>query len=96
MKVGRYIKQYRKRIGMSQGELAQKSGLSQTYLSLIENEKQKPSFSALDEICSCFEIPLPLFMFMSLSEEDIPEGKRESFNLLKPSIDQLVSAIFAN
>lgn len=42
---------YRKKNGISQAELAKEIGITQTYLSCIENMKKDPSFSIIMKIC---------------------------------------------
>ncbi len=38
--------------------------------------------------------PLPVMFFLSLTEDDIQNDKRESFELIKPSIKSLVDEYF--
>lgn len=94
MKIGESIRTIRKSIAMSQVELCNKTGISQTYLSLIERDKRKPSTEVLETISKAFDIPLPILFWFSLERNDISEHKREHYDFLKPSIDQLINSIF--
>jgi transcriptional regulator with XRE-family HTH domain len=51
LNIGRKIKYIRKNKGFSQKELAQKSGVSQAYISAIENNVKNISLKTLKEIC---------------------------------------------
>ncbi|MEJ0012181.1 MAG: helix-turn-helix transcriptional regulator [Bauldia sp.] len=53
---------YRRRAGLTQPELAKKSGLSQSYISAIEREKQMPTakaIKALQRALGVDHLPLP-------------------------------------
>lgn len=90
MKIGNIIKVARKKIGLSQGQLADRCSITVTYLSLIENDKKEPTISLLRTIAENLKLPLPILLFLSLDDEDIPESKKEFFNIVKPSIDSML------
>lgn len=58
MKIGNSIKFIRMTKNLSQKDLAKKINISQNYLSLIENDKKKPSLSLLNKISMELEVPL--------------------------------------
>ncbi len=90
MKIGSIIKAERKKRGLSQNQLAARCSITVTYLSLIENDKKEPTVSLLRTIAENLNLPLPILLFMSLDDEDIPESKKEFFNIVKPSIDSML------
>lgn len=90
MKIGSIIKAERKKRGLSQNQLAARCSITVTYLSLIENDKKEPTVSLLRTIAESLNLPLPILLFMSLDDEDIPESKKEFFNIVKPSIDSML------
>lgn len=90
MKNGSIIKAERKKRGLSQNQLAARCSITVTYLSLIENDKKEPTVSLLRTIAENLNLPLPILIFMSLDDEDIPESKKEFFNIVKPSIDAIL------
>lgn len=90
MKIGSIIKAERKKRGLSQSQLAARCSITVTYLSLIENDKKEPTVSLLRTIAENLNLPLPILLFMSLDDEDIPESKKEFFNIVKPSIDSML------
>lgn len=95
MNLGINIRNIRKRRGQTQKEFASLCGISQTYLSKIEGNIKEPSLSTLRIISEKLEIPLPILFFLSLTEEDIDEQKRDAFKIIGPSINSLVNEFFA-
>ena len=96
MNLGNTIKNIRSKRGMRQNELADRCKLSQTYLSLIENNQKEPNISTLKQICFCLDVPLPIFFFMSLDDEDVQINKKEAFKLIAPAIKNFISEFFIN
>ncbi len=94
MNLGNTIKNIRKKKGQTQKEFASLCGISQTYLSKIENNSKEPNLSTLKIISEKLEIPLPILFFLSMTETDIPENKREAFKIINPSIKSLVDEFF--
>lgn len=82
MNIGNAIKEIRKRKGILQKDLAGKVGISVNALCLIENEKTFPSMVNINKICEALGVAQSILMFFSISEEDIPEHKRELFHTL--------------
>lgn len=95
MNLGISIKNIRKQQGFTQIDFAQKSGITQTYLSQIENNQKEPNLSILKAISSVSKVPLPIIFFMAMDESDIQPNKRKAFNLVSPSIKSLVNEFFA-
>ena len=91
---GSIIKNIRKRKGQSQTEFAQSCGITQTYLSQIENNQKEPNLSTLKDISKNLDIPLPILFFLSLNEEDIPQEKRRAFEIVSPSVKSLINEFF--
>lgn len=82
MNIGNAIKEIRKRKGISQKDLAGKVGISVNTLCRIENRKTFPWMNYIDMICEALGVAQSVLMFFSISEEDIPEHKRELFHML--------------
>jgi transcriptional regulator with XRE-family HTH domain len=93
MKIGRIIKDLRKEIGLSQGELAKSCGITQTALSQIENDLKYPHGKNLEKICSALCVPAQVVVFYSLTEGDVPAGKKKIFNTLMPHIKNLIKEL---
>ena len=89
MEIGKAIRELRKRYGMSQKELAEASGLSINAICSFERCHFSPSVSTLQKLADTPEIPLPVFLFAMLSEDDFPQEKKILFPILKQIIIQL-------
>lgn len=94
MDIGKAIYTIRKQKKLSQEKFSKKVGIDQSYLSLIENNKKKPSTKLLEKISAKTKTPLPILFFFSLSEDDVSPKKKELFNILFPRIKDMVGEIF--
>ncbi|MFN5848632.1 MAG: helix-turn-helix domain-containing protein, partial [Chitinophagales bacterium] len=70
MNLGVTIKKIRQQKGQSQIEFASVVGITQTYLSQIENDVREPNLSTLKKISTHLALPLPILFFLALSETD--------------------------
>ena len=61
MKIGTIIKNIRKSKRIKQKDLASKLGISNSYLSSIENNKREPSMELTKALANYLEIPLGYF-----------------------------------
>ena len=82
MDLGSAIKSLRKEMKISRKELAARCRISVTALYNIENNLSFPSKDSINGICSALGIPVSYLMFYSLTEEDVPEDKREFFKVI--------------
>lgn len=94
MDLGNAIKHLRQQKGIKQNSLAEKSGISQTYLSQIENNVKEPNISTLKVICENLNVPLPVLFFLAIDNNDIAPEKRNAFKHLAPSINSMVTEFF--
>ncbi|NDW09329.1 helix-turn-helix domain-containing protein [Dysgonomonas sp. 520] len=94
MNLGTIIKKMRKQRSQTQQEFASSCGITQTYLSQIENNSKEPNLSTLKEISKKLDLPLPILFFLSLTEEDIVPEKRKAFEELNPSVRTLINDFF--
>ncbi len=88
MDPGHRIKLLRTAMGVQQDELANKLGISRSYLSQIEKGKKEPSLKILKRIAEYFEMP-PALLVESKSENN----SALNVELEKIFIDLLKSAI---
>lgn len=95
MDLGIVIKNCRKKKGHTQSEFASLCGITQTYLSQIENNLKEPNLSILKVISEKLDVPLPILFFQSLTKEDIQPNKRKAFNIISPSVKSLLNEFFA-
>ena len=82
MDLGNAIKSLRKELKISRKDLAARCNISITALYNIENNLSFPSKDTINGICSALGVPVSFLMFYSLTEEDVPEDKREFFKVI--------------
>ncbi len=94
MNLGLTIKNIRKQKSINQIDFALKSGITQTYLSQIENNQKEPNLSTLKSISKALNVPLPIIFFLAMDDEDVPENKRDAFKIVSPSVKSLINEFF--
>lgn len=77
---------------MKQNELAAAIGLTQTYLSQIENNQKQPSQKVVEQIGKALNVPAPIIFFLALEENDLSAEKRMAFNAVSPLVKALVDS----
>jgi len=96
MKLGQVIGQLIKKRGLTQKEVASKIEKSPTALSQIINGAYEPNPETLDKICEVLDVPKPILHFMMISEDDIPDDKKEIYKILEPSIKEFIFSVFGS
>ncbi|HVV67812.1 MAG TPA: helix-turn-helix transcriptional regulator [Gammaproteobacteria bacterium] len=86
MKIGHAIKKCRQLKNISLSLLADETGLSKSYLSLVENEKRQISLESLEKVSSLLDVPLYLLIYLAAEPEEMKEIKGE----LKTEFDNLL------
>ena len=94
MNLGNAVKELRKKRGLTQGDFCKQIGITQSYLSQVENGNKEPSVDVIKKIAVALSTPVPVLFWFTLTEDDVDESKVEVFKLLKPSVDSLVDAFF--
>jgi transcriptional regulator with XRE-family HTH domain len=67
-------------LGLSQGDLAQKIGMSMSYISLIEKGKRDPAISTIEQIADALGVPVSLLTFLAADPNElkgVPEDLRD-------------------
>ena len=93
MNLGLGIKQIRKSKGISQGELAEKIGLSPASMSMIENGVKRPTSKNLKKICDVLGVPEALIYLYTLEDSDIPKSKKEIYHTYYPYVKDMLTKI---
>lgn len=78
MNIGRRLKKHRNQRGLSQKSLSYQTGISQSFISSIEANKQSPTITTLKIICDVFGITIS--DFFSKTDNSVPDS-------LKPLLD---------
>lgn len=65
MNIGKALKLCRTQKGMTKTKLAEKSNISVSYLTLLEQCKREPNISTINEICKALQIPPSILIFLA-------------------------------
>lgn len=71
MNYGRAIKIVRATKNFSQQELAEKTKLDKSYISLIESEKRQPSKQAISKFALALDVPEDLISLLAAEKKDL-------------------------
>ncbi|MEX2411385.1 MAG: helix-turn-helix transcriptional regulator [Candidatus Paceibacterota bacterium] len=96
MKFGSTIKQLRSRQGINQQVLAERIGVTQTYLSLIESDRKTPSINLINSLSKELKIPPSILAYLTLNKVEIPNNKHETFDKINPLIEGLIKELLIN
>ncbi|MFC1717987.1 helix-turn-helix domain-containing protein [Candidatus Poribacteria bacterium] len=81
--LGKIIKLHRTRAGMKQKDLAERLGVSSSYLSLIESCKREPSIALVEQISKELGVPVS-YMFWQTHDrpKDLPKDQQRLWDLM--------------
>ncbi|TXK78707.1 helix-turn-helix domain-containing protein [Mesonia sp. K4-1] len=96
MELGKALQKILKQKGITQSVLAERVGKSPTAISQIMKGKYNPTSETLDKICMELNVPTALVYFLTISENDIPEEKKELYRMLAPSLKSFIIEMFGN
>ena len=71
MNLGKSIQTCRVKRGLSQATLAQRTGLSVSYLSMLENSKRDPTMSTVQRIATALGVPLEILFFLGAEKGEL-------------------------
>lgn len=94
MDISKALKELRKQTVFTQKEFADKLGITQTYLSLLESGKKTPSMDLVQVYSQLMKMPLAVILWRSVNEKDVHPSKKKAFKELKPLVDNLISQMF--
>ena len=96
MNLGLAIKMVRREKAITQYELADMCGVSQTSLSQIETGTKRPSPRTIKKICEVLSVPESILYILGMQDSDVPESKQGIYNLIFPSIQNLALQIVSD
>ena len=96
MNLGNTIREIRKQKGIKQNALAGLCNISQTYMSQIENNQKEPNISTLKEISTQLHVSLPILIFLSIDEADVPTSKKDVFKIIGPTVKTLIKDLIVD
>ena len=90
--VGSNIKTYRNRLGVTQQELAERSGLSQSFVADIERGHKFPSPDSIERLSDALQVrPYQLFLApKDLLDHSSGAGLREHLSQLKSDLSSVI------
>lgn len=92
MDLGRAIKLCRTQRNLTQEQLANRIGISKSYLSLIERGRRDPNFSTIKEIASALEVPVSILVFLATDGEELESISPELAAKLSHTTLKLIEA----
>ena len=95
MNLGKKIKEIRKKKNLTQQELADLSGISQTYLCQIENGDRTPNLEIFENISNALGFPFPVLSFLTLDYSTIPENKLAELKSIESAVNDLIKNKFS-
>ena len=90
MNIGQAVKDIRKSRGIKAKDLAGMSGITPTALSNIEKGISFPTKQTIVNLCQSMGISVAALMVHSVTEDDVPEEKREAFRVLMGPIKEFL------
>jgi len=90
MKLGKAIKDLRRKTGLTQNDLADRVDITQSHLSQLENGKKEPSLSTLDRIAEEFGLSVPALFVLAVDEDDIRPDRKEVYEQIYPKLEALL------
>ena len=90
MKIGIIIKNIRKSKRIKQKDLATKLGISNAYLSSIENDKKEPSLGLTKDLATNLGVPLYYFFIKAYDEKSLVGKQKKVFVKVKKLIDEFL------
>ena len=93
MNLGEIIKDLRLRKHVSQKILAQKVGITQGYLSLIEQGEREPSLDLIKQIAVSLDIPQQLFFLLMCEVPPRHKSYAKSIKKIAVVIDDILKSI---
>ncbi len=95
--IGRQIQKHRQKAGLTQEQLAEKTGTSQKHLSRIELGYHLPNFEIVIALAKALDVPIDAFVqdlsdnkantFLEMIKKDIEQMSDNQLNMLKKQIE---------
>ena len=90
MNYSKAIRVARSLADLSQGELAGKSEIDRSYLSLIESGKRKPTIKTLEKIAAALKIPFHLLVLLGSEGGDAKNVSKKQVANLSLALSKLL------
>lgn len=92
MNVGRAIRWFRQREGISQGDVALRAECSVSYLSLLENNKRDPTLSTITRIANALHVPVGTLFLMAADASELGNIDERALKALRRAAESPASS----
>lgn len=92
MNIGRALKICRSARKLSLDELAERAGLSQSYLSMIESGKREPTLASIEKVSKALGVPTPILFFLAAEKSELVGLDTETSRRLAAAVLDVVRA----
>lgn len=92
MEIGHALNICRSAKKLSLSELAERAGLSQSYLSMIEAGKRKPTLASLEKVAKALGVPTPILMFLAADKGELKGLDAETTRRLSAAVLAVIRA----
>jgi transcriptional regulator with XRE-family HTH domain len=93
MNIGHALKMCRSARKLSLDQLAERTQLSQSYLSMIESNKREPTISTVEKISKALQIPTPIVLFLAAEKDDLDNLDPETASRLSVAAMDVIRAL---
>ena len=93
MTIGESIRIVRTRLGLKQGELARRTGVTQSLVSLIENGRRQPTVGLVERLCQAMDVPPQLVLLLACELREVRDEYREVLEKLSLAMLELLQAV---
>lgn len=90
MNIGRALKEIRKEKGLSQRQLSEGTGISQTAISQFESGKRDPHKTTVNTILTFLNVPVAYVVLLSIDDVDVNQEKKEAYKTIYPAVKDLI------
>ncbi len=89
--LGKHIAQRRHELGLKQCVVAEKAGISNNYLSNIENGKSIPSLQSFSDICIALSTTPDYFLLGTIRTNDVPKVLIDNLKLCNDEAIEMIN-----
>jgi transcriptional regulator with XRE-family HTH domain len=92
MDFGRSLRLCRASRGFSQRELAAKSGISDSYLSLLEKNLRDPALSVVEKIATALNVPVSILLFLGTDSGELEQISPQAHDAIASAALKMINA----
>ena len=78
MRYGYAIRELRQARGLGQRAVAEATGISENYVSMLEHDRRTPSVEMFQKLADLFKVPVFMIIFLASDEEDLAYANKTS------------------